>query len=42
MKELGHPKVTITHNNTEFEDTIDIVLEFSSILNTQNHVRNGD
>ena len=35
MKELGHTKVTTTQIYTEFEDTIDIALEFPSILNTQ-------
>jgi hypothetical protein len=36
MKELGHTKVTTTQMYTEFEDTIDIALEFPSIVETSN------
>ena len=42
MKELGHTKVTTTQIYTEFEDTIDIALEFPSIVNIQNQVKNGE
>ena len=42
MKERRHTKVTTTQIYTEFEDTIDIALEFPSILNTQNQVKNGE
>jgi len=41
MKELGHTKVTTTQIYTEFEDTIDIALEFPSIVNIQNKVKFG-
>ena len=41
MKEPGHTKVTTTQIYTEFEDTIDIALEFPSIVNIQNKVKFG-